>query len=163
MPAINPFEGYIRPRVCGLIVERERLLLVKINAPTRREPFWMPPGGGIGFQEPAKTAVVRECAEETGLRVEAGELCFVSEYISGRWHALEWYFRCKIITEETHQIPKLGHDPEMQPEDQMLEDIAWFTGDEIRNPQHKVFPAFIREYAAEILSGQALPLRYCPQ
>ena len=163
MPPTNPFEGYIRPRVCGLIVEQERLLLVKINAPTRPEPFWMPPGGGIDFQEPAKTAVVRECAEETGLRVEAGELCFISEYISGKWHALEWYFRCKIIAQETLQTPKLGHDPEMPPENQMLEDIAWFTADEIRNAQHVVFPEFIREHVSEILSGQTLPLRFVAQ
>lgn len=159
----NPFEGYIRPRVCGLIVERKRLLMVKINSPTRAEPFWMPPGGGIDFQETAEAAVVRECEEETGLRVEAGDLCFVSQYISGKWHALEWYFRCRIIQQETAQTPALGSDPEIQPEHQMLEDVAWFTHEELVHPRNRVFPPFVRTHAAEILSGRPMPLRYATQ
>lgn len=165
MSAVNPFEGYIRPRVCGLIVAQQCLLLVKIKSPTRPQPFWMPPGGGIEFREPAAQAVVRECREETGLRVEAGELCFVSEYLSGNWHALEWYFRCHILKDDAArtQQARLGSDPEMPADRQMLEGLAWFSADELRDESIPVFPAFIREYAAEILSGRPMPLRYAGQ
>lgn len=165
MTAKNPFEGFIRPRVCGLIVKERRLLLVKINSPTRSQPFWMPPGGGIQFQESAEAAVVRECEEETGLRVEAGALCFVSEYISGNWHALEWYFRCYIMQDETGlpQQAVLGSDPEIEQEHQMLEDLAWFDYEALQQAGNEVFPPFIRQHAGEILSGRPIPLRYARQ
>lgn len=162
MPAKNAFEGRIRPRVCGLIVKDARLLLVKINAPTRSEPFWMPPGGGIDFRETAEAAVVRECREETGLIVEAGPMCFVSEYIHNNWHALEYYFQC-TIDGLSSDVARLGSDPELQPEDQMLEDVAWFSEQEIADAETPVHPCFIRNYASEILSNAPMPLRFVKQ
>ncbi|MCC5932835.1 MAG: NUDIX hydrolase [Candidatus Cyclonatronum sp.] len=153
----NPFEGRLRARACGLVVQQGRLLLVKINSPTRAEPFWMPPGGGISFREEAEAAVERELLEETGLTVRAAEPVFISEYISGRWHALEFYFRCTLLSGKI----KLGHDPEMSPSKQMLQDIGWFSPDEIS--QMPVFPVFVKEAARSLTANGVLPLRFIKQ
>lgn len=155
--ASNPFSGRLRVRACGLVVQNGRLLLVKINSPTRTEPFWMPPGGGVSFREEAGQAAAREVKEETGLEVAADETVFVSEYISGQWHAIELYFRCRLISGEA----KLGHDPEITAERQMLEDIGWFTPLEMQ--QMPVFPQFVKEQAEALISGQPMPLRFIRQ
>jgi 8-oxo-dGTP diphosphatase len=152
----NPFTGRIRPRACGLIVKGGRLLLVKINAPTRPEPFWMPPGGGIDFGERAAAAAEREILEETGLSVKSGQLVFVSEYISDKWHALEYYFRCELISGKA----RLGRDPEISDSAQMLEDIRWMDVSTIKSSA--VFPEFIRDYAEEIVTGGPMAVRYLP-
>ncbi|MCH8558868.1 MAG: NUDIX domain-containing protein [Balneolia bacterium] len=155
--ADNPFTGKVRARACGLVVRNHRLLLVKINAPTRPEPFWMPPGGGISFGESLEEAVEREVREETGLSVKSRELVFVSEYINNRWHALEYYFRCEILSGEM----RLGSDPEIPASSQMLEDIGWFDDSMMDNLN--VFPKFISEHRREILSADEMPLRFVKQ
>src|SRR5262245_4885448 len=47
-----------------------RVLLVRLSAESLNEGCWMLPGGGIEHGEHPADAVVREIAEETGLRVE---------------------------------------------------------------------------------------------
>ncbi len=155
--AENPFEGKLRPRACGLVVKDNRLLMVKINAPTRPGSFWMPPGGGISFGETMEDAAEREVKEETGLVVKASGLVFISEYINQKWHALEFYFRCNIVS----GVARLGSDPEIASSAQMLEDIGWFDAAMIE--KYDVFPEFINHHKAEILSDQTMPLRMVKQ
>lgn len=149
--------GWVRPRACGLIVSDDRLLLVKIDSPTRETPFWIPPGGGISFGESAEETAVREVQEETGLKVGVNRMVFISEYIDRKWHAIEFYFQCDVISGEL----KLGSDPEFSRDAQMLRDIGWFDADALAG-EH-VFPSFIREYRHELLSEKPLPLRYVKQ
>jgi len=157
MAGKNPFADIVRPRSCGIVVQNSRLLLVKIHAPTRKEPFWMPPGGGISFGETAEAAAEREVEEETGLQVSSRGLMFVSEYIHGRWHAIELYYRCRVLS----GMAALGTDPEMDASSQMLEDIGWFGPEEIETLN--IFPAFIQEYKTLILSGETTPVRFISQ
>ncbi len=153
----NQLSGRVRPRACGLIVSGQRLLLVKIDSPTREEPFWLPPGGGISFRETAAETAAREVKEETGLVVHPRKMVFVSEYIHNKWHALEFYFQCDVISGDV----SLGSDPEFGAQDQMLTDIGWFGADELNRDD--VFPVFIREYRHELLASADMPLRYVTQ
>ena len=57
----------LRPAVRALVVDRsDRVLLVSFHWPTKT--VWAPPGGGIDAGETPEQAVVRELAEECGLR-----------------------------------------------------------------------------------------------
>lgn len=70
--------------------------------------FYLLPGGGQNHGETLIDAVVRECFEEIGARVEVGELCFVREYISANHelaeyddsiHQIEFMFVCSLLEE----------------------------------------------------------------
>jgi 8-oxo-dGTP diphosphatase len=79
LPAAQP-AGPRRIPCVGAVVhdERGRLLLVRRAHPPA-QGTWSLPGGRVEPGEDDATAVVREVAEETGLRVEAGRVVGVVE------------------------------------------------------------------------------------
>lgn len=151
------FEGRIRFRVNGIIFSEGKLLLVEIKSPTSSKPFWMPPGGGVNFSEPATDAVVREVKEETGLSVSPLRLLYVSEYINQKWHALEFYYMCEKIG----GVLKLGTDPELLGSNQMLKDARWFDLDEALAIY--LVPRFLKDDLPRLFNGDEFPLRFFKQ
>ncbi|GLZ78847.1 NUDIX hydrolase [Actinorhabdospora filicis] len=62
----------------GLAREGERILMVRAGRGLHDAPGqWMLPGGGVEHGEHPQEAVVRELAEETGLRVSGPDLLHV--------------------------------------------------------------------------------------
>jgi 8-oxo-dGTP diphosphatase len=119
---MNPFQGKVRVRACGILIENQRILLVKHRGLGAQGYFWSPPGGGMEFGESVRDAVCREFREEVGLVVEAGEFAGFHEHIDSRFHAMELFFRVSRITGEI----KLGTEPEGSPDGPTLEDLGWF-------------------------------------
>jgi 8-oxo-dGTP diphosphatase len=71
--------------VGAVIVEDDKLLVVKRG----REPGrgqWAVPGGKVHRGETLAAAAAREAYEETGLRVEIGEVVWVGEFIDETHH-----------------------------------------------------------------------------
>jgi|SRR5689334_8514516 len=97
----------VRVRVCGLLVEGDRILLVN-HTGIRDGDWWAPPGGGVEFGEPIDAALRREFVEECGLEVAVDEFCFVCEYLKPPIHAVELFFR---VTKIDGQL-RTGSDPE---------------------------------------------------
>ncbi|MCH8566632.1 MAG: NUDIX hydrolase [Balneolales bacterium] len=150
------FTGYVRPRACGLVVWENKILLVKINSPTMPEPIWMPPGGGINYGEKAALTVKREVKEETGLDVRVNKLQFVSEFIRGKWHAIEFYYLCEPVSGSI----SLGTDPEMPADKQMLQDVVWMPAVDCLN---LMYPIFIRPFVNDIVSKKEIQLQFMEQ
>ena len=65
-------------RSYGILVESERVVLVRSSNPRHDPPLWWLPGGGIDFGEAPEEALIREFAEETGLRVSDPRLVGVT-------------------------------------------------------------------------------------
>ena len=120
------YAGKLRVRVAGLLVEHGKLLLVKLRSPVSDSEIWTPPGGGIEFGESIEDALKREFLEETGLKVDVGELLHINELIKHPFHAIELYFEVKNRSGEL----KLGHDPEHN-DNQLLKEIRFFERREI--------------------------------
>lgn len=80
------------------IVTREdgRVLVIKRDDDGR----WVPPGGVLELAETPQEGCAREVLEETGYRVEVGELTGV--YKNMKLGVLSLAFRCKLVGGEAH-------------------------------------------------------------
>ncbi len=132
------YTGKLRVRASGLLVEDEKLLLVKLRSPISNDDIWMPPGGGVEFGESIHAALKREYKEETGLSVEVGKLIHINELIDEPFHAIEFFFWVK----EIGGVLELGKDPEHAAEFQLLKELQFVSYQELKN--RKVKPDFLK-------------------
>lgn len=70
----------IRSSVKALIIHHNQLLTIEKQSHDIKK--YIIPGGGQDFNETLSDAVVRECIEELGVKVEVGKLVWVREFIS---------------------------------------------------------------------------------
>lgn len=134
------FGGRLRIRVNGILVEDDKILLVKLAKMGDAGFLWMPPGGGMHFGSDARGNLVREFEEETGLKVEVKSLLFVNEYLNDPLHALELFFQVKKTGGEL----RLGTDPELSEKEQILEEIRFFSFSELDNIDRKALHNLFR-------------------
>jgi 8-oxo-dGTP diphosphatase len=129
----NLYGNKIRIRACGICIVNEQLLLVNHTGLTDGD-FWAPPGGGIGADETAHEALVREFKEETNLTISVKDFLFVAEFYKAPLHAIELFFALDIV----EGTLKTGIDPEMKSNEQIISDAQLFSWEQIRkmNPKH---------------------------
>lgn len=118
----------LRLRVCGLYREGNRLLMVRHRGINISDTFWCPPGGGLQFGEATREGLIREFDEETGLKIEVGEMLFVNEFREPPLHALELFFEVHAIGGRVRQ----GLDPEMGLDRQIIEEVRLMSFEEIK-------------------------------
>ncbi len=144
----NTFSNKLRIRASAIIVSDNRLLLIKHDLPTRENPVWMPPGGGVSFGETLEDALTREVKEETGLIVQPLKLLWIHEFLEKPYHALEFYFESSI----SGGMLKLGRDPEIPENDQILLELKFISSQKAE--ELPVYPEFLNDF---ISSGCDLP------
>lgn len=132
------FGKMVRVRVNGLLVEKDGLLMVRLESPVTGGMIWMPPGGGVRFGEPLIHTLEREMQEETGIDVAPGPLWYLHEVIHPEVHAIEFYFLC----EKKGGALRTGSDPEYPEEEQIIRDVAFLTFD--RLDREDVHPVHLR-------------------
>lgn len=123
----SAFSKKVRVRACGLLVENGAILLEKIHSPVIEELVWIPPGGGLEFGETLEACLKREFIEETNISVAVHGLVHINELINLPYHALEYYYEVERVEGE----PKLGFDPELQNDQQLLRDLRWIDLQEL--------------------------------
>lgn len=125
---VEEFGNKLRIRVCGICFEEDRILLVNHQSLNENGDFWAPPGGGMDFGQSAEENLLREFVEETGLVVEIDRFGFVHEYLSPPLHAIELFF----IVRPIGGALKLGSDPEMGHDEQILKSIDYISFRDIK-------------------------------
>ena len=149
LPEIDQIYGNrVRLRVCGLLHSGDRLLMINHRS-LAPGAFWAPPGGGVEFGESLRTSLEREFLEETGLIVRAEEFRFLSEFVRPPLHGVELFF---TVTELGGRL-KTGSDPEMKPDEQLIESVGFLSWNAIAalppDARHGVFNSI--DFPAKIL------------
>jgi 8-oxo-dGTP diphosphatase len=139
--AVNKLYGNrVRVRVCGICLQKNKILLIHHSGVGEKGSLWAPPGGGLDFGESAEKTLIREYKEETGLDIEVKEFLFTNEFLAPPLHAIELFFRIEI----KGGIMIKGTDPEMSDQKQIIQDIRYWTFDEITSQDPLFFHEVLR-------------------
>ena len=102
-------ERTVRNAAKALIIRDDRMLAIKIS--DGKEEWYIMPGGGQGAEELLPDAVLREVAEEMGIRVEVKDLVFVIEGVHGEsFHRVDLVFLCEYQGQIEHAVLQNDHN-----------------------------------------------------
>ncbi|MFT4737928.1 MAG: 8-oxo-dGTP diphosphatase [Cyclobacteriaceae bacterium] len=136
---IDLFKNRVRIRVCGWLIEDDQVLLLKHKNIGPLGYLWSPPGGGLEFGEKINECLIREFKEETNLQIEIVRHLCTNEHISQEHHAIELFFLVKKV----NGVLKMGLDPELSQENQIITDAKYFRIDEIQSTNIKAFHSIL--------------------
>ncbi|AKP50308.1 NUDIX domain-containing protein [Cyclobacterium amurskyense] len=137
---IENFGNRLRTRVNGILIQDNKLLMVKHRMHTNHS-FWNVPGGGMKFGQDAKENLKREFLEETGLNIAVNDYLFVHEFLEPPLHAIELFFEVS----QTSGKLVVGIDPELETNKQVIEEVKFLSIEEIKKiPSEKKHALFGR-------------------
>jgi len=123
------------------LVRRENaVLLVASQYPNHERALWNMPGGRQQPGELLTQTVIRELAEETGLRGTVCELCYVSESYDAETH----------FTNFTFAVDAIGEPARPHVEGDHVVDASWVT---IQELETRLTVAVVREPLLAYLRG----------
>jgi 8-oxo-dGTP diphosphatase len=123
---VKQYGNRLRVRVCGFLVEDDKLLVLN-HANLGSSDFWIPPGGGMEFGESATLCLAREFLEETGLEITVKRFLCLHEFLIEPLHGIELFFEVEKVGGEL----RLGYDPEMHQSDQILQQLNFLSKEEL--------------------------------
>ena len=131
------YKDKVRVRTCGILIEDNKILLLKHEGLGPAGYLWSPPGGGVEFGESAEDCIIREMKEETDLSVSIENFLFVNEYRDSKYHAIELFYKVTLLSGEV----LLGKNPELN--DQVLTEARFFSNEELaeisQESKHNIF------------------------
>ncbi len=138
------------PRVAvGAVVFYQNKVLLVLRGQAPAKGMWAIPGGGVELGETLQAAAEREVMEETGLRIEAGEVIHTFDGIqrdeSGR---VKYHY---VIVDLLARA--LNPTQPLRPSDD-VSDAGWFTLSEMENPDLPVSET-TRLLLRDIMNGQS--------
>ena len=143
-------EPQIRNAVRAVILRDDAILMQKKQSPTKGTWYTLP-GGGQDVEETLDAALIRECEEEIGVRVEVVELLSVADFYKRREtdfpstrHVMEIYFACRVPDDYR---PASGPHP-----DKHQVDVVWLPLEQLVGLP--LFPADLGKRLGPIINGE---------
>jgi len=131
----------VRVRAAVILIEDEKILLVKHVDPSSGEEWWIPPGGGLLPQERSIVdCAVREAFEETGLKVTVGRLIYLREFVEEAQavHHIELFF----LAQGFDGALTMEHIKGKGPDEDFIRELRWLGHEEMHGravyPEHLV-------------------------
>ncbi|MDD7718901.1 MAG: NUDIX hydrolase [Eubacteriaceae bacterium] len=138
-----------------IVVDDEKKILMVRQHHEERD-IWMVPGGGIEEGENSIQASIREVKEETGLDITITGMAWHMEEVSqARGQRFVNYMVGKVNGGQL----KLGKDPELDDDKQVLREVAFMSKEEIDRLDN-VFPDFFRNEIWDILDEEPNGMTY---
>ncbi len=139
-----------------LVDPDDRLLLVRGHDRDQPErSWWFTVGGGLDDGETSQAAALREVREETGIELAASTLVgpvftrtAVFDFFSEHCRQDEELFYARVGPGTT--LTRSGWTPL---EDEALDDVRWFTLDELAQVAEEVFPVGLVDLVRTLLDG----------
>lgn len=137
-----------------LVLDDERRMLLVRQSHDDKD-IWMAPGGNIEDGESAVDAAVREVKEETGLDINIKSLLWHVEEVSERGQRFVNFFLAEpaggtaVLADGTTSV-KLGSDPELAPNAQVLREVRFMSRDEMAGLD-VLYPEFLEEEFWQLL------------
>jgi len=120
-----------------IIIQNNKVLVVCQRKPNNQDVYILP-GGGIHTNEDIFTAAKREVQEESCLKIKPVKLLYLKELFGPNLHSFEFYVLGKIISGRL----KLGHDPELSHDSQILKKIIFVPFKDLK--KLKFYPQELR-------------------
>jgi 8-oxo-dGTP diphosphatase len=150
---VKMFGNRLRVRVCGILVEKGKILMVQHKSIGDTGILWAPPGGGMDFGQPVHDNLIREFREETGLEIEILRFLFINEFLKPPLHAIEIFFEVKRAGGRLNT----GIDPEMDEKGQIIKKIQFLGSDDLeaigKNRIHNIFSKISKPTDVLMLKG----------
>jgi ADP-ribose pyrophosphatase YjhB (NUDIX family) len=129
-----------RIRGAALIVQDNRLLLIKSTVHQTGEIVWVPPGGGLVGSESIYECAIRETFEEAGVSVELDRIVYLRDFIeqeSSRHH-----FEVFILAKSFSGTPTIENVIGLDDENYVLE-ARFLSREEMR--EIIVYPEVLKD------------------
>lgn len=142
-----------------LLNDKNEILLMCANDPKTVSEngkyygrFWFPIGGKIEKGEDLFEAAIREIYEETGLKreeIELGPIVWFGEF-NLKLHGILTKLKEKFIVVKTKKN-KVSLTNLDDWEKKVVEEIAWFSLEKIKNSKEVIFPILLEKYLPDII------------
>lgn len=145
-----------RIRSAAIVIDNDKILLVKHKHPKSGIEFWVPPGGGLEDSESIYDCAIRETYEETGLEVILGEIRYLREFVDPEHgeHHFEIFIQAKSFVGEL-TISNVNPDDRDGP---YVKEVKFLSQVDISGLT--VYPEILKnEFWEELRSGK-LQIRY---
>ena len=144
-----------RPTARVVLLDRQdRILLMRGRLPGGADGpgVWFTVGGGLEPGESYEEAAVREVREETGITtIDLGPVVWLRQGVLNIPHPV-------LMVEQYHLARCDGAEPSREGWDalerRLIDDIRWWTRDELAATADRVFPPGLADLLASILAGE---------
>jgi len=131
-----------RIRAAAIVVNGDKILLVKHVHPETGYEWWVPPGGGVeDIDDSIFDCAKRETLEETNLKIDTSKIIYIREFFDNENQKLniEFFMLANNFDGDINLKNVKGNGPD----EFFIKEIKWFTKAELQDII--IFPEILKD------------------